>query len=391
MVLVAYSDSEGSDSEEQPKPTAKAAPKQAQSQTAAGFAVNNSNPRKIQVSLGDSNAAASSRSGDGEPAPKRARVGGGGLGGFNAMLPAPKRENKKKPTSNGPTRKMFSLKTGAEAGFSREADAELRQLFTEQTPTSEEEGNSNSAQRQGGGIFEQLQQNSTSITNTSAFAGSEPVKVGNPLRFRPLSVARNTNKKKKSAGSTPAKKAAGPMLADTLASKAATVPTPKPPKVNLFSAGVDHLAAPNTASADASLDDAGPETQDTNGAFEIVTENSDVNTMVAPSSQAQSLDTIASDLNLSAADRRRLFGREGKGKNSALNIVNFNTDQEYAANEALRSSGEQVQHNPVRGIAPGKHSLKQLVNAASTQKDALEESFAAGKSNKREAGSRYGW
>jgi Mitotic checkpoint regulator, MAD2B-interacting len=390
MVLVAYSDSEGSSSEERPKPAVKAAPKLPQSQTAAGFAVNKSNPRKIQVSLVGSNAATSSRSDDGEPAPKRARVGGGGLGGFNAMLPAPKRENEKKPTSNGATRRVFSLKTGAEPGFSREADAELRQLFAVQTPTSEEKENSNSVQRHGGDIFEQPQQNGTGITNTSAFAGPEPVNMGNSLRFRPLSVARNTNKKK-SAGSVPAKKAAGPMFSDTPVSTGATVPAPKAPKVNLFSAGVDPLAASNTASADATLDDTGQETQDTDGAFEIPTENINGNTMAAPPSQSQSLDTIASDLNLSAADRRRLFGREGKGTNSAINIVNFNTDQEYAANEALRSSGEQVKHNPVRGIAPGKHSLKQLVNAASTQKDALEESFAAGKSNKREAGSRYGW
>jgi hypothetical protein len=32
-----------------------------------------------------------------------------------------------------------------------------------------------------------------------------------------------------------------------------------------------------------------------------------------------------------------------------------------------------------------------LVNAASSQKEALEESFAAGRRNKKEAGSKYGW
>ena len=76
---------------------------------------------------------------------------------------------------------------------------------------------------------------------------------------------------------------------------------------------------------------------------------------------------------------------------SATKIINFNTDEEYLRNEELRAAGEQVVHNPVRAIAPGKHSLKQLVNAAQSQKEALEESFAKGKSNRAEASSRYGW
>ena len=72
-------------------------------------------------------------------------------------------------------------------------------------------------------------------------------------------------------------------------------------------------------------------------------------------------------------------------------FINFNADDQYAANEEFRAKGESVQHNPVRGIAPGKHSLKQLVNAAATQADALEEHFAQGKRNQKEAGSKYGW
>lgn len=107
----------------------------------------------------------------------------------------------------------------------------------------------------------------------------------------------------------------------------------------------------------------------------------------------QSLDSIAADLNLSASARRQLLGRNHRdASKTSSSIMNFNTDEEYAANEALRASGEQApQHNPVRAIAPGKHSLKQLVNAASGQKEALEESFASGRRNKREAGGKYGW
>ncbi|KAI4156855.1 MAG: hypothetical protein LQ346_009128, partial [Caloplaca aetnensis] len=92
-----------------------------------------------------------------------------------------------------------------------------------------------------------------------------------------------------------------------------------------------------------------------------------------------------------------LFGRQQQhptaSSSATVNIVTFNTDAEYASNELLRQAGEQqqAQHNPVRALAPGKHSLKQLVSAASNQKDALEEQFASGRRNRKEAGSKYGW
>jgi len=88
---------------------------------------------------------------------------------------------------------------------------------------------------------------------------------------------------------------------------------------------------------------------------------------------------------------RQLTGRRGQQIQNGVNIVNFSVDDEYEANEELRAQGETVQHNPVRSIAPGKHSLTQLVGAVASQKDAFDEHFAKGKRNKREAGSRYGW
>ena len=98
-------------------------------------------------------------------------------------------------------------------------------------------------------------------------------------------------------------------------------------------------------------------------------------------------------MNLSKAARRQLFGRTGTPASSmsASSVVNFNMDREYAHNEEVRASGEQQAFNPVRAIAPGKHNLRQLVNQVQTQREALEESFAKGKSNRNEAGSRYGW
>jgi len=71
-------------------------------------------------------------------------------------------------------------------------------------------------------------------------------------------------------------------------------------------------------------------------------------------------------------------------------VVNFNMEREYAANEALRASGEQV-YNPVRAIAPGKHSLRQVVSMAQNNQSALEDSFAQGKNNRKDAAGRYGW
>jgi hypothetical protein len=105
------------------------------------------------------------------------------------------------------------------------------------------------------------------------------------------------------------------------------------------------------------------------------------------------LTGIASELNLSEAERRQLFGKRGKDADfSSARIVEFNTDTEYAHNEKLRQQGEQVQHNALKSISgTGKNSLRSLINVASTQKEALEEHFAAGYRNKREAGNKYGW
>ena len=105
------------------------------------------------------------------------------------------------------------------------------------------------------------------------------------------------------------------------------------------------------------------------------------------------LTSIASELNLTEAEKRQLFGRKGRGPDlSSAKIVDFNTDQEYLHNEQLRQQGETVQHNALKSITgTGKNSLKGLVNMAVTQKDALEEHFAAGRRNKKEAGNRYGW
>ena len=207
--------------------------------------------------------------------------------------------------------------------------------------------------------------------------------------FKPLSVARKPQKKK------------------TLPSNGSTVPKeqstalpqlPKPEsKMSLFSVGEIH----ETASKGSTTKGTYQPMVYQNGVPESTPSMTELHpgnfvevpgTFVSDSDASipQSLDTIASDLKLSASAKRQLLGRQ-KNNPSAINIVNFNTDEEYQANEAARKSGEQVQHNPVRAIAPGKHSLKQLVNMGTMQADALEESFASGRRNRSEAGSKYGW
>lgn len=392
MVLVSYSDSEGSENEGPQAP-------QLENTTAAltrpdlMFTVDRSNPRKIRVNLPEVKVEPTiNRDHEEEPAPKRPRTGGG-FGGFNSILPAPKKDtqanNGHKAASNGAIRKVFSLKTGAEPVFSRESDAELKQLLAEQETNSVQDG---SGSRE---VAAEEEIGTGRVPALSSISQPAPPSQRYPMLFKPLSVARNTPRRKKPstkmAPSEPASHAQIEMHAH------ATETIVSGPKLNLFSIGnPDPKDTPSAQQGEykpfvyhneAEEEDATPSASnnaDTGFDGTVVERSSE--------SQPQSLDAIAADLNLSASAKRQLLGRNHNNASKiSSSIINFNTDQEYAANEALRASGEQVQHNPVRAIAPGKHSLKQLVNAASGQKEALEESFASGRRNKKEAGGKYGW
>lgn len=388
MSLVAYSDSEGSDDETPQTKADTPSTKPASAPSSTNFAVDKANPRKIQVKL---QTISTPRENDGEPAPKRPRIGAGGGRGFNAMLPAPKRDSDVTTATKPAARRVFSLKTGAEPGFSRESDAELRQLFAEQDAGSDQQ-------------MTRKTPDENHIIPSILAAGEppptqQPVK-GNAFVFKPLSVARGNKKPKRSNGvagpavSKMAKGSAVPLSTSTTSGTVEHAAVAAPPKkISLF--GVSSEAEPEVETHNQDAEDESLEAPDDLGGDEDFSFSATgETTSTAHQSeihQAQSLDFIASDLNLSKADRRQLFGRRGHAGGTAINVVNFNTDQEYAANEALRASGEQVQHNPVRALASGKHSLKQLVSAATGQKEALEESFATGRRNKKEAGSKYGW
>jgi hypothetical protein len=402
-MLVSYSDSDDSDQDAPQNKDlslknapAKDVPSKHPEST---FTVDKNHPRRIQVNLQqrDSPAPAIDDAGpDGESSRKKPRLGGG-LGGFNSMLPAPKQSTKEAavPTLKGPSRKVFSLKTGAEPGFSREADAELRQVLAGQGADERKESHENNGEPLRGNGF------STDLE-------SRPISKTKSTIFKPLSVARNANKKKKppagSSTSTSTTTAEGKARPQLPIAESSTIPVLK---VSLFPTATTERSTvePTTRNSEYrpflynSKDENEPQQLNPTSAadrIDLPTNHANLTSThpPAPAPQLQSLDSIANDLNLSASARRQLLGRKNhrEATRPTTSVMNFNTDEEYAANEAARASGDQApSHNPVRAIAPGKHSLKQLVSAASGQKDALEESFATGRRNKREAGGRYGW
>ncbi|TPR09223.1 Lysophospholipase catalytic domain family protein [Aspergillus niger] len=261
--------------------------------------------------------------------------GGGAFSGFNSFLPAPKKTattaSSNASEKKAPARKIFSLKTGAAPGFDREADAEMRNERAfgalggdgDEDETIPKAGSMRDKELDFGKDSEDQKEEAV-----PQMKKPEEVKLkGNPMMFKPLSVGRAQQKKRKAVSD--------------LMPAAAAQSTYQP----------------------------------------------------ASTTSDNTLSTIADDLNLSKAQRRQLFGRNAPESVAASSrVLHFNTDQEYVTNQELAHTELAAQqHNPVRAIAPGKHTLQQLVNAASTQREALEESFAAGRRNKREAGAKYGW
>ncbi|PLN84858.1 mitotic checkpoint regulator, MAD2B-interacting-domain-containing protein [Aspergillus taichungensis] len=430
MALVSYSDSDASDSEPEttpapkttPKPTPPAAtasaPKSTSTKNPPPSIVDRSNPRKIRVALPEIKPEPTGDADDG-PARKKPRTGGGGaFSGFNSLLPAPKKNaaaEKKAPAA----RKPFSLKTGATPGFDRSADAEMRndQAFDslgggggdEDIPRA---GSLRQDEDKGGGGVGATSQGSGPDADGLNMKKPEEVKLkGNPMMFKPLSVGRAQPKKKKPASPAPpppasdAVKEPPPSAAAAQPASEQTPPVeakpaaPPKPKVSLFSLGSSDTSSSATTapsyqtygtSYEPLVYSATPNAPAAGPAPATEAQSSAAEASASSSAPQQTLDNIADDLNLSRAQRRHLFGRNADSAKSQ--VLHFNTDREYIANQEMSHADLAAQqHNPVRAIAPGKHSLQQLVNAASSQKEALEESFAAGKRNKQEAGSKYGW
>lgn len=398
MVLVPYSDSEGSDSE--PNSTT-----QSTSRSSIGNSgkpnfkkvVDRSNPHKIRVILQEpSNRAAGEEEEEHGPSTKKAKIDSGAFSGFNSFLPAPKRDATTNGRPTGGLNRGVSLKTGATPGFCREPIPTLDTIHDEEVRVLE---TIDENAEDGDNIRPML---SMGYISEEGVTEAQASKKGNIAMFKPLSVARKPKRKKTSA-------------VDDCTAKDATATMPSrtdepAKKASLFStADGDHVQVgyPSThgeyrpmfyepASAKPLKDQTSQPASNPYASYadevegQATLKEKKIQTPDSGPEMLQSLDDIAADLNLSASAKRQLLGRN-KANQSSINIVSFDTDREYAANEILRHAGEQAQHNPVRAIAPGKHSLKQLVNAASNQKDALEEHFASGRRNKKEAGSKYGW
>lgn len=358
MALVGYSDSEGSDTEVVAKPAKVSAVRNAKASVQP--VIDPSAPRKIKVdlpSLPTEDIELNDR-----PA-KKARTSGG-FGGFNSLLPAPKRaaDAKKSGLSTG-----VSLKTSSEAAFSR-APAEEETPEWSSAPFDE---SSNATDHVIAPAVNESEQKPE---------GAKP--AGNAMRFKPLSVANKKKPKKKSAVDMQEK--AMPAAMATTAESERAAPRPPKPKVPLFSAGPEAAVSEAVEVPADTYEDEEPVEEEVGLPQQISTYSEQTN------QDPNSLSAIATDLNLTEAQRRQLFGRKGQDV-SAIKIANFNMDTEYAINEEARAAGETIEHRALKAVAPGKHSLQQLVNSANTQREALEDAWAAGKRSKTEGGNKYGW
>lgn len=221
MALVSYSDSEHSDSEPEsipaPQPKAqKSTPAPAPPSASSAGAklpsiVDRSNPRKIRVSLPEIKPETSTdQDGEGGPARKKPRIGGGAGGGglfsgFNSFLPAPKRNTaaaEKEKKTAAPARKVFSLKTGATPGFDREADAEMRRDQALGLGAGGGDNEDDETIPKAGSLgTEDFGETQNAAGDKGEQGGKEkPVEVklkGNHMMFKPLSVGRTQQKKKK--------------------------------------------------------------------------------------------------------------------------------------------------------------------------------------------------
>ncbi|MCJ1327981.1 hypothetical protein MMC10_004656 [Thelotrema lepadinum] len=390
MALVGYSDSEGS-SDEAPK---KAPPKSTTSSKHGSHKlIDRSNPQKIRVNLPESSAPKADIAEQDEERPAKKAKTAGSFGGFNAMLPAPKKTGAKGASKGMGLGRGVSLKTSSEVGFSREPAPSFTSEATEEKEPREVENGDTTIDLP------------TTEKTADEKPAQEPKTIGNPMMFKPLSVARKPQKKKKPTGNTSATSTPGPTSSQTPSKSDTETPPPPKPKVSLFSTPTDDdtLIIPSTSTGSYQPLIHTPSTA-ASSSQEAPSPSNPPSTLPPPTpgqeQHTASLSSLASSLNLPPSARRQLFGRPSSSSphtqspsDREITLTTFNTSAEWSANEALRASGaaEQHRHNPVRGIQGGKHSLMQLVSAVSNQKEALEESFAEGRRKRGEGGARYGW
>ncbi|KAK0844125.1 hypothetical protein LTR02_008862 [Friedmanniomyces endolithicus] len=390
MALVAYSDSESSDTE---RPTTTPQPGAPPAAKAPPFQKTESRKFKVALpTLQPKHASSNLPDAADEPPAKRARTAGA-FGSFNSLLPAPKRAAGVAQATTGLGRGV-SLKTSSEAAFSRGAGVAEEGGVGREGRDEEEEGGynefGNKARAVGAGG-----------EGVEVKGEAEVRVVDKATRFKPLSVA---NKRKKPVGGKKAVSAAAPVEARFPKNdmrKPATeegaiphnaAPAVAKPKRSLFAVPQEEEETPPElmSEADTALEAPHP-------AYEQTTAPQQ-STRPAPAPPPNPLEALAQDMNLTPSQRRQLFGRSSLNNPSNPNnphnptLVHFNTDTEYAANETLRqSTGETEAHRAVKTVAPGKHSLQQLVNNARVNQEGIEDKWAEGRRKRGEGGSAYGW
>ncbi|RVD85626.1 uncharacterized protein DFL_003943 [Arthrobotrys flagrans] len=367
MALVSYSDSEGSDAESAPSAPTLPPPKPKSSLSSflpppskkrklvddSKPATASTGPRKIKIELpnitpdvDDVESTSSSRTKIGKSS------GGGGMLSF---LPAPKRTGAEAVKVAQESEKEEKKATAAAANAAR----------MDLQPTVEDDPESSSSTPAAGEVL--------------AKPPAETKPAG-PIQGRVIQpfFKKSTTKKKtaKPAGTTKVEEK----------------------KVSLFSLGSalnEKPLATSTISTAAEykpllVEESAPAVDDEVPVEAFHHQEEYAETSYQPAPGPQTFQSISEEVGMDEAEMRMFMGR--RGRNAEIKIMDFNVDQEYEKNEAARAAGELApERNVVRSIKPGKHQLTSLLNAAQNQRAALEESFAEGRRNKKEAGSKYGW
>ncbi|KAF3916090.1 hypothetical protein ABW20_dc0104374 [Dactylellina cionopaga] len=397
MALVSYSDSETSDTE---SPAAPSLPSPKPKSSLSSFLpppskkrklVDDSKPdqsapltgpRKIKVDL---SKITQNLEDDDLPASSRSKIGkssGGGGSGILSFLPAPKR-------------------TGAEAlKVAQEANKANSSVVAAIT-TSNSSGNPGAAPRMLGGGLKKVEYAGTGMDidlrptiedEPELPTPQEPTIVTPPVETKPSGPVKG--------------RPIQPFFRKTATKKVAkpngVVAKPEEKKkVSLFSLGsaLDEKPLGTAAGASATgeykpilIEDIAPAVDDIYTEAASHQQEGEIEDAhnLGPAQGPQTFQTISEEVGMDEASMRMFMGR--RGRNQEIKLMDFNVDKEYEKNEAARVAGELApEKNVVRSIKPGKHQLTSLLNAAQSQRAALEESFAQGRRNKKEAGSKYGW
>ncbi|KAK6358276.1 hypothetical protein TWF730_007625 [Orbilia blumenaviensis] len=384
MALVSYSDSEGSDTESAPSAPSLPPPQKAKS-SLSSFLPPPSKKRKLVDDVKSDTAATGPRKikielpkitpdvendNDGGASSSRAKIGKSAGGGMLSFLPAPKR-------------------TGVEAvKVAQESEKEEKKAAAAASA-------SNGAPRMLGGGIKKMEYAGTgmdlhpTVEDEPEFAPSAPVvdevAVTPPVETKPAGPIQGRVIQPFFRKTAP-KKATKPKVAPKVEEK----------KVSLFSLGsaLNEQPLPTSTTTTAAeykpllIEESAPAVEDETAASYYQQEYTE--SYSQPAQGPQTFQSISEEVGMDEASMRMFMGR--RGRNAEIKVMDFNVDQEYEKNEAARAAGELApERNVVRSIKPGKHQLTSLLNAAQSQRAALEESFAEGRRNKKEAGSKYGW